>query len=80
VVPVTFDIPGPGEVCRELGGFVAMLSDTSEPQAELAQTILQALSSDLPVASDICRRNAQRYAWSEVAQRTLEIYRELLSR
>lgn len=77
-VPVCFDVPGPSEVCRDLGGFVVPLPTTAETYEDLAQTILHALATDLPSQSKICQRNAQKYAWSEVAQKTMEVYQELI--
>ena len=79
-VPVCFDIPGPGEVCRNLGGFVVPLPGTGNAEDELAGVITKALASDLSDRSKISRENTRQYAWSEVARQTLEIYRELMQK
>jgi len=78
-VPMCFDIPGPGEVCRDLGGFVVPLSQSDEAAGNLAQAILSVFSQNLSHRSAACRVNAKRYAWSEIARQTLETYKELLS-
>ena len=78
VVPISFNIPGPGEVCQDLGGFVAPITPTEEPDTRLAKTILEALASDLASKSKACLKNVKRYAWSNIAERTLRVYRDLL--
>ncbi len=80
VVPICFDIPGPGEVCRNLGGFIVPLSETGNAEDELARVITEALASDLSERSKTSRENAKKYAWSEVARQTLEIYQELMQK
>lgn len=80
VVPICFDIPGPGEVCRNLGGFIVPLSGTGNAEDELARVITAALTADLSERSKISQRNAKKYAWSEIARQTLEIYQELMQK
>ncbi len=77
-VPICFDIPGPGEVCRDLGGLVVPVSGGRDVQDNLAQAILHALTTDLHAQSKACQANAKKYAWSKVAQKVLETYRELI--
>jgi len=79
-IPICFDVPGPNEVCRNLGGFVVPLTGLIEAHDELAQVILQALTTDLTNQSKKCQNNAKQYAWSEVARKTIEVYRELVQK
>lgn len=73
-IPICFDIPGPGELCRALGGFVAPIETTISFQDSLVTTIAGALQADLSVQSAACSRNAQRYSWASVAAETGRIY------
>ena len=78
VVPLCFDIPGPSEVCKNLEGFTVPISVSEKPEVQLSKAILGALAKDLKSRSEICRKRAEEYAWSKVAQKTLEVYQELL--
>lgn len=78
VVPISFGIPGPSEVCQDLGGFVAPVPTTEELHVRLAETILEALTTDLESKSKVCMENVKRYDWSKIAERTLRVYQELV--
>jgi len=74
-VPVCFDIPGPGEVCKNLGGLVVFAEN---PMIGLKKTISEALSLDLDEIGRICADNVKKYGWNEVAKETLDIYGNVL--
>lgn len=75
-VPVCFDIPGPGEVCKDIGGLVA---STEDPMIGLKKAISEALSLDLDEKGRICADKVKKYGWNEVAKKTLKIYGEVVS-
>ena len=77
-VPICFDIPGPGEVCSDLGGFVVPISNDQNAHSNLMETIYQALTVDLRHKSDSCVMNVAKYDWLNVAKKTLQIYEELV--
>ena len=77
-IPVTFDIPGPGEVCKALGGCVCHVGLEGEPLDSLAEAIAQLLNSDLHLRRMECQEKARSYSWSESAKKILQIYNELV--
>lgn len=77
-IPVTFDIPGPGEVCRALGGCVCPVEPARVPSDSLSTTIVQALNSDLNSRRIECQERAKSYTWAASARKTLGIYNELV--
>lgn len=77
-VPICFNIPGPGWVCRDLGGFVVPIATNHELYSNLLKTVLQALTTNLEHKSKTCVQNVKKYDWSNIAKKTLEIYEELV--
>lgn len=74
--PVCFDIPGPGELCRSLGGITVPLLDRNGAES-LRQGILRALS----INGDRRPQHAlaaMRYSWRTIAEETLGLYKALL--
>lgn len=75
-VPVCFDIPGPGEVCKSIGGLVALAEN---PAIGLEKTVSEALLLDLGEKRRICADRVKKYGWDEVAKKTLKIYGVVVS-
>lgn len=74
-IPICFDIPGPSEVCKEVGGFVAPIGD---PVNELKKLILEVLIYDLDESKNTCAERVKKYTWRNIASKTLEIYEKVM--
>jgi glycosyltransferase involved in cell wall biosynthesis len=77
-IPLTFDIPGPGEVCRDMGGCVCPVEPDRPPSDSLSKAIAEMLKSDLNSRRTECQKKAKNYSWAASAKKTLEIYNELV--
>jgi len=77
-VPICFDIAGPSELCRDLGGFVCTPEETKDAHISLAETISRVLASNLEHKSTECAERAKKYSWTEIAQKTLAIYERIV--